>query len=416
MSADVRGSTMPALVFEFDLTKLAKSKLRGMLSPGGYWKPGGAVGLKQVPRPTLPADDWVIVKTVYGGICGSDMMELTLAGAADNPLRSFLTFPQVMGHEIAGVVESAGPKVTRVKPGDRVALSPWLSCGPRGISPECPRCAAGDYAHCRNFRRGLLPPGMHFGVTDGFGGFAPLVAAHESQCFKMAEGVSFEAAVLADPFAVAFHSCLSLQPDAGDLVLVHGLGVIGLATVMCLKNLFNVKRVVAVGRYGFQKELAERLGAERVFTGRGPALVEEVAGFTGAELYTPYQGSKWSMDGVDGIIDTIGSAASLEAGMRFLRTQGRLVFTGVSAPARCENTPHYFKELTIMGSNSFAVEYFEGRREHAFEFYLDFLQAGRLDAGFLVTHKFRLEQYEKAFNTLADKKGSGAVKAVFDFT
>ena len=51
------------------------------------------------------------------------------------------------------------------------------------------------------------------------------------------------------------------------------------------------------------------------------------------------------MDGVDGVIDTIGSADTLEAGMRFLRTQGRLVFTGVSTPKRCENTPHYFKEL-----------------------------------------------------------------------
>src|SRR3989304_10024904 len=124
--SEERGPTMPALVFEFDLKKLALSKLRGLFSDSGYWKPGGAVGLQQVPAPALPADDWVIVKTVYAGICGSDMMELTLAGAADNPLRSFLTFPQTMGHELTGVVERTGPRGTRVKPGDRGALSPGL--------------------------------------------------------------------------------------------------------------------------------------------------------------------------------------------------------------------------------------------------------------------------------------------------
>ncbi|HUT53707.1 MAG TPA: alcohol dehydrogenase catalytic domain-containing protein [bacterium] len=410
------GKTMPALVFEFSLARLAVSKLRGYLSPGGHWKPGGPVGIKQVPVPGLPADDWALVRTAYCGICGSDMMELTLSGAADNPLRSFISFPQIMGHEAVGTVETAGPGVSRVKAGDRVAISPWLSCAPRGIRPVCARCAAGDYTHCHNFRRGALPAGMHLGVATGFGGFAPYVAVHESQCFVAPEGVSFEAAVLADPFAVAFHSCLALEPAPEAVVLVYGLGVIGLATVMCLKNIFGVKRVLAVGRHGFQKELALKLGAERVFTSSGAALVEEVAEHTGAELYTPYQGSKWAMDGVDGIIDTIGSAASLEAGMRFLRCRGRLVFTGVSTPARCENTPHYFKELEIIGSNAFAMEHFAGRRAHGFEFYLDFLQAGRLDPASLVTHKFRLERFQDAFDALADKSGSGAVKAVFDFT
>ncbi len=410
------GQTMPALVFEFSLPRLAVSKLIGYVSPRGHWRRGGPVGLKQVPVPALPAEDWVLIKTAYCGICGSDMMELTLAGAADNPLRSLLSFPQIMGHEVVGTVESIGPGAGRVKAGERVAVSPWLSCAPRGIRPMCARCRAGDYTHCRNFTRGALPAGMHLGATTGFGGFAPYVAVHESQCFALPDGVSFEAAALADPFAVAFHSCLALDPVPESTVLVYGLGVIGLATVMCLKNVFKVRRVLAVGRHDFQKELASRLGVERVFQSSGAALIEEVAEHLGAELYTPYQGPKWTMDGVDGIIDTIGSAASLEAGMRFLRTRGRLVFTGVSAPARCENTPHYFKELEIVGSNAFAMEQFEGRRAHAFEFYLDFLKEKRLDPGFLVTHKFRLERYCDAFDALISKSGSAAVKAVFDFT
>jgi len=416
MSGSPPAATMPALQFDFHLGKLALAKLRGLRRPGGYWKPGGPVALRQVPRPTLPAEDWVIVQTAYCGICGSDMKELTLSGARDNPLQTLISFPQIMGHEAVGTIEQAGGRVTRLRPGDRVALSPWLACAPRGIQPACPRCQEGDYTHCHNFRRGQLPPGMHLGVTPGFGGFAPYVAAHESQCFVIPPEVSFEAAVLADPFSVAFHSCRLLEPEPDTLVLVYGLGVIGLATIICLKNLFEVKRVLAVGRYPFQKELARRLGAERVFLTSGARLVEEVAAFTGAELYTPDRGWKWCMDGVDAVLDTISSAATLEAGLRFLKAQGRLVFTGVEVPRRCENTPHYFKELEIIGSNAFALETFRGRKAHAFAFFLKFLAEKKFDPSPLVTHQFPLAQYQAAFDTLAGKSGSHAVKVVFDFT
>lgn len=416
MSSSGKNGLMDAVVFNFSLPRLGLSKLRGMISPAGYWKPGGAVGLKQVPVPSLPANDWVLVKTAYCGICGSDMMELTLAGAADNPIRSFISFPQIMGHEPAGTIEHVGQKVSRVKPGDRVAISPWLCCKPRGIEPECPRCQAGDYTHCKNFQRGRLPPGMHLGVATGFGGFAPFFAAHESQCFVLPKGVSLEAAVFADPFSVAFHSILLLEPAQDDLILVYGLGVIGLATVMLLKNVFKVKRVLAVGRYPFQQELAGKMGTEHVFSSRGSDLVAEIANYTNADIYTPDRGSVWLMDGVDGVIDTIGSADTLEAGMRFLRTQGRLVFTGVSTPKRCENTPHYFKELSIIGSNSFATETFQGQRRHAIEFFLEFLAGKTINPVPLLTHKFALQDYQKAFNALAAKTGSGAVKVAFNFT
>lgn len=409
------GPDMEAIVFEFSPLKLAVSKLRGLRNPSGHWQPGGAVSLKRLPRPKPAGDDWVILKTACSGICGSDMKELTLDGAMDNPLQCFLSFPQIMGHEVVGVVEETGARVGRLKPGDRVAVSPWLSCSPRGIDPPCPRCADGDYTHCASFRRGRLPAGMHLGVATGFGGFAEYVAVHESQCFLVPEGVAFEEAVLADPFCVAFHSCLLLDPGPKDTVVVYGLGIIGLLTVACLKELFDVGRIMAVGRHRFQKDLARRFGADHVFTSRGEALIEEVAGQMGAELYQPDRGPKWSFDGVDGIIDTIGTAETLAAGMRFITTRGRLVFTGVGTPSRCENTPHYIKEIEIIGSNAFAIEEFRGERAHAMDFFFRFLAEKRFDLSGLVTHRFALRDYMRAFDALADKRASRAVKVVFEF-
>ena len=409
--------SMPAIVFEKKIGKMAKAFIRGRKNPSGYWKPGGPVGIKDVPIPSLIAEDWVLIKTTLSGICGSDMKELSLSGAIDNPIQTMISFPQIMGHEPTGIIEKIGSRVKRVKPGDRVAVSPWLPCKPRGISPECPRCQIGDYTHCKNFQKGQLPQGMHLGVATGYGAFAPYFAVHESQCFIIPEDITFEQAVLADPFSVAFHSVLTLNPDPESTILVYGLGVIGLSIVMCLKNIFQVKHVIGVGRYPFQKEMAIKFGADHVFLSSGEdQLIEDIAGYMEVELLIPDKGYKWSISGVDGIIDNIASAKTLEVGVRILKSQGRLVFPGVNTPKRCEMTPHYFKELEIIGSNAFSVENFEGKRAHAFEFFLEFLAENIIDTTPLVTHKFSLERYQDAFGVMANKKESNAVKVVFDFT
>lgn len=395
--------------------KLVKAYFRGLRNLSGYWKSGGPVSIKRVPFPSLVSDDWIIVKTVYCGICGSDMKELTLSGALDNPLRSFISFPQIMGHEPVGFVHKVGSKVKKFQKGDRVAISPWLPCAPRGIDPECNRCKSGDYAHCKNFQRGNLPVGMHLGATKEHGGFVPFIAVHQSQCFHIPEDVSFEQAVLADPFSVAFHSCSVLDPDPNSTVLIYGLGAIGLLTIICLKKIFKVKHVLAIGRYAFQKDYALEFGADYVFMNSGEGLIEDIAKYLQLELYKPERGLRWSIDGVEGIIDTIASAETLEIGIRILKAQKKLIFLGVSTPRRFENTLHYFKELELTGSNAFGLEYFENNKAHAFHFFLSFLKDKIIDLKSLITHKFPLEQYQEAFDALANKRISHAVKIVFAF-
>ena len=240
MNSKIEKNYVLALIFEFKKFKLFKAFIRGKIDPRGYWKLGGPVSLKNVPYPKLMGEDWIIVKTVFCGICGSDMTELRLSGSLDNPIRSFISFPQIMGHEPVGIIENIGSKVQNFKKGDRVVISPWFSCIPRGISPVCSRCSSGDLKHCHNFQKGQIPVGMHLGVTTGYGGFSSYLAVHESQCFLIPDNVSFEQAVLADPFSVAFHSLLLLNPKPNSKILVFGLGIIGLLTIICLKLLSNV--------------------------------------------------------------------------------------------------------------------------------------------------------------------------------
>lgn len=407
--------TMDALIFEMKKLKLFKAYFRGKRHKSGYWRKGGPVSIKKIAIPKLPNENWIRVKTVYSGICGSDMKELTLSGALDNPLRTFISFPQIMGHESVGIIDKIGENTSEFKEGDRVAISPWFSCEPRGITPLCSRCQEGDYPHCKNFQRGILPHGMLLGTTIGYGGFAPYFTVHKSQCFKIPDNVNFEEAILADPFSVTFHSILILNPKPNSIILVYGLGIIGLLSIVCLKNLFRVENIIAVGRYQFQKNLALKLGANHVFMSTSNQLVEEIGNYFNAELYTPERGLKWTMDGPNGIIDTIGSSETLEIGVRIIKTQGKIVFLGVSRPKRWENTPHYFKELEIIGSNAFGIEEFETQQAHAFYFFLKFLYEKKIKVSNLITHKFPLSAYNEAFNVLVNKTNSQAIKVVFKF-
>ena len=109
-----------------------------------------------------------------------------------------------------------GPRSPGSSSGDRVALNPWISCAPRGIDPVCSYCAEGKNTLCRNFTKGVIAPGIHTGNSrDATGGFAELTPAHESMAVPIPDGVSWDQAILSDPFSVAFHSVLKVNPRPG---------------------------------------------------------------------------------------------------------------------------------------------------------------------------------------------------------
>src|SRR6516165_10731364 len=147
------------------------------------------MALQEVPDPTVLADDWVVLRTRLTGVCGSDSKQVFMdAGgdATDFSMTAFISFPQILGHEVVADVVETGPEARGVEPGQRVLLQCWLSCAPRGITPLCPACEAGDYSLCWNFTEGRITPGIHTGnSSDGTGGFAELLPAHASQAIPI---------------------------------------------------------------------------------------------------------------------------------------------------------------------------------------------------------------------------------------
>jgi threonine dehydrogenase-like Zn-dependent dehydrogenase len=394
---------------------LAATMILGRVWRGAYTSALAPVRLESIPEPELPADDWLRVRTRLAGICGSDAKQVLLHGGLDNPITALLSFPHVLGHEAMGVIESTGPGVRRRRAGERIVVNPWLSCAPRGIDPVCPACQDGDLSLCRNFDRGILPPALHLGNSVRTpGAFGPLFVCHESQAFPIPDAVPDEAAVLGDPFSVSLHAILRNPPPTDRPALVYGLGPIGLMAVAILHSLFPDVDIWAIGRHPHQVELARTFGAREVLVGGPEAYIQRVAEAVGARLLRPWRGLPWLQDGVGVVYDMVGSPQTLETAIRLVRPRGRVVVAGVDTPQRFEWTPIYFKEVEVVGANAFGFESHCGERRHAIEVYLELASEG-LDLSRLVTHRFRLEDWREAFRTLMEKRGSGAVKAVFEF-
>jgi threonine dehydrogenase-like Zn-dependent dehydrogenase len=377
------------------------------------------MALVDLPDPPLLGDDWLVLANRVTGICGSDAKQVLMDfdGGSDNMMTAFISFPQVLGHEVVGTVETTGSAVRSIDVGQRVLLYPNLGCRARGITPLCAACERGDYSICANFHGGRLSAGIHTGnAVEATGGFAERLPAHQTMAFPVPDDIDDEVAVLADPWSVSFHAITRNPPPAGGRVVVHGAGSLGTTATAILRQLFPDVDVATIARWPAQSELAAKLGAEVFASEPDEALVEGLAAWSGATLRRPWEGLPVAYPGqIDVVYDTVGSPATTEVALRVLREQGTLVQLGVSSPGRFEWTPWYFKELRLVGSNAFGDETFEGRRRHAYEHYFDLIQSGRIDLSGLLTHRFRLDDWREAFTTIVHQGDTGAIKVAFDF-
>src|SRR5712691_2913932 len=415
---------MKALVFDVDVNEVVHLIQEARENKEAYLGEHSLLRLTEIPDAQVPFPDWVLIKTRLCGICGSDYKQVFIDfEGIDSPLATLATFPQVMGHEVVGTIHRVGPAVTTLRPGQRVVLNPWLSCAPRGITPVCEMCEEGQYSLCVNFKRGRLAPGIHTGVCrDASGGYAPYVPAHESMAIPVPDEVTDDAAVLADPFSVSLHSVLRHPPQPGDLVVVYGCGTLGLCAIEILNKLFDVK-IHAIARFEHQAQLAKRLGAVETMDWRPAAsIVERFAEITGSDLYSPIEGAGGlamlhgaRKGGVRVVYNTVGTPESWEVSVRITAARGTVVISGVDTPARFEWSPHYFKEINLVGSNAFGVEEWNGKRQHAMLHYFDLIRDEKIDMRPINTHRFRIDEYKEAFRYNHEQERYGAVKVVFDF-
>jgi NADPH:quinone reductase-like Zn-dependent oxidoreductase len=235
-----------------------------------------------------------------------------------------LPMPHIVGSDISGEVAEVGALVTRLKPGDRVLLSPGISCG------QCAACFQGLDSACRSYTL--------FGVMVD-GGYAEYVKSPEMNAIPIPGDLSFdEAAAVPLVFVTAWHMLFAragLKPGEDVLVIGAGSGV-GSAAIQIAKLVGA--RVIATAGADWKLEKARKLGADEVVNHTKQSISEEVKRLTDKR-------------GVDVIVEHVG-AAVWEACFDSLATYGRLVTCGATtgAEARLNVQALFGRQRAVLGS------------------------------------------------------------------
>ena len=364
--------------------------------------------LEEVPEPKLPTPEWVRVKPLLSGICGSDLGTLS---SENSPYFSPITSPPfVLGHEVVGAVtDDSG----NFRAGERVVLEPALGCAVRGIEPPCPYCAAGRYALCVNVAKGDISPGIQTGFCrDTGGGWSEgTLVAHPSQLHKVPEDLSDEAAVAIEPLACAVHAALAGDPGPHETVLVVGAGSVGLFVVAALRQLTRAGRIICVAKHVRQRKEALRLGADEVVHPK--KVYEDLPAMLGTEAYKPELGKPVVMGGADRVFECVGAAGTMEDAVRLARPGGEVALVGMPSARSClDLTALWYKEVVLTGSYAYGVEEYRGERVKSFELALRI--APEIDLETLVGPRLRLRHYREAIAAARAAGRNGHVKVVFD--
>lgn len=250
---------------------------------------------REIPQ---PADNEVLVKLEYVGICGSDMHYYETGRIGDYVVEP----PFVLGHEPGGVVVEIGKNVTHLKVGDRVALEPGKTCG------HCEYCREGKYNLCPDVVFFATPP------VDGV--FQEYVAHEAALCFKLPENVDTLEGALIEPLAVGFHAANQGGAHAGQTAVVFGAGCIGLVSMMALKA-EGVSRVYVVDIMQKRLDKAMELGATGVINSMNTDVQEEIGRLTGGK-------------GVDLVIETAGMEVTTRQAIHVTKKGATIVLVGYS--------------------------------------------------------------------------------------
>jgi threonine dehydrogenase-like Zn-dependent dehydrogenase len=406
-----------AITFDASIARYLATRVAGRIGPNLLTGAGRCTRVAEVPDPTLPGDRWVRIRTLLGGICGSDLGLVRLdVSPSTSP---FSSSPFVIGHENVGVVAEVGSAVRRLRPGDRVVADPLLPCAVRAISPACRGCAEGHPSRCERFTDGAIAPGMLLGTTRGLGGsWGSAYVAHEDQVVCVPAGVSDSAAVLLEPFTCLLSPLLAHPPEPGARVLVIGAGAIGLMAVAALTAVEPAARLTVLARHAFQGEFAERLGAARIVRARRAeaGFAEALAQESGGRLLQPILGPKIMTGGFDLSVVCAGNDEAVDAALRFTRAGGTILLVANVVRLRSLDwTPVWMKQLAVRGSVCSDRHEIDGDRRSTFEIGMEMLDRGlaaKLEP--LVTHAFPIARYREALAVAFGRPGTPHVKVVFE--
>jgi L-iditol 2-dehydrogenase len=349
--------------------------------------------LRDVPSPA-PAAHEVRVRVAAVGLCGTDLH--IVAGHANYNRDAYgrviplAEEPQILGHEIAGVVEDAGRDISDLRAGDRVVIDQGRNCVSERRAPLCEYCATGDSHQCELYRE--------HGITGLPGGFAEYVTVPAVNAVRVESELNMAEAALAEPLACVVHSTdLLTRSDArytlagnGHAVrtaVVCGAGPSGLLFVQYLRRVLRFNGLLLVIEPNAKRRgLAERFGAETIDPSANDAAdaVRERTHGRGAEL----------------VIEASGSGPALAGLPRLIRKQATVLLYGHGHDGVDASVLNLlqFMEPRIVSPAGASGGFEPDGRPVVYVSALRLIERGTIEVAPIITHRYRaLDSVPNAF-------------------
>jgi L-iditol 2-dehydrogenase len=357
--------------------------------------------VRDVPRPAISAFE-VLIRVTAVGLCGTDVH--IFAGHANYNTNEYgqaiplAVQPQILGHEITGVIEEVGNAVTDLREGDRVVVDQGLNCVSRRREILCEYCRTGNSHQCEFYRE--------HGITGLPGGLAEFIAVPAVNAVKIAAPLEAAIAALVEPLGCIIHSSdmvakARARHSAERRMLICGAGPAGLLFTQYLRNVLGYEGVLLVSDPNARKrQLAKQLGADVAIDPVGADLVEVVHEHTGGK-------------GVEYLIEASGSGEVFRSMPGLIRKQATVLLYGHGHAGTDLSvlSSILFKEPVLVSSVGASGGFEKDGRPSVYTRALSLIEEKRIDIAPLITHRYtKFEEVEKALST--DIFGDDYVKGV----
>lgn len=287
-----------------------------------YMEKPWSIEIKEVEKPE-PLKGEALLKIKAAGICGSDL-------GAFRGTNGLVSYPRIIGHELAAEIISIPENRKNLKPGDKVVVDPYLYCG------KCYPCSIGRTNCCDD----LKVLGVH---VDG--GMSEYFTHPADMLVKVPEDMSWEMMACAEPFTISLHGCHRLGLKAGEFIAISGAGTIGLLAAM-VALAYGAKPIL-IDMVEERLAFARSLGVKYTVNLKEDSLIEKIREYTDGKL-------------CECVMEASGANAAIRSTLDIVCHAGRIVFTGW--PNKETSFPTDIitrKEIDIKGARTSAGEFEE---------------------------------------------------------
>ncbi|WP_057877685.1 zinc-binding dehydrogenase [Levilactobacillus paucivorans] len=333
----------------------------------------GKVAVENIDKPTLQADDDVIIHVVRTCVCGSDLW--AYRGLEDKAKHSENT-----GHEAIGIVEEVGSAITTVVPGDFVIAPFTHGCG------HCAACRAGFDGDCQNHTDNFSVGIQAEYIRYQHGEWALIKIPGKPADYS--EDMLDSLLTLADVMATGYHAARVANVKTGDTVVVVGDGAVGLCGVIAAQ-MRGAKRIIAMSRHEDRQKLAIEFGATDIVAERGDDAVAKVMAMT-------------NNAGADAVLECVGTEQSNDTAMKVARPGAIVGRVGLPHEPKMDMTNSFYSNTIIAGGPASVTTYVK-------QVLLKAVLDGDIHPGKVFTQSFSLDDIDDGYQAMTDRK---AIKAL----